>query len=376
MNRTVFNDLFSWVEGQLQELECPSPSKLVLTKLSGDAGFRQYFRLNTDTPLLAVYAPIETEDSAAFVAIAQYLRGQGVLTPKIVAFDLMQGWLLIEDLGARLYWEEIQQAPELADQMYGDAMMTLLRLQQCPVMTIPAANNTDFHTLPTYTQELLRREMALFHEWFVPQLLGYTLSKSDMDLLDTFYLQLEAKALQQPQVWVHRDFHSRNLLYRDGLVPGVIDFQDAVRGPITYDLVSLLRDCYLRWPAQQVQQWALIYGDMAVQAGLMELQSKDVFLSWFDWMGLQRHVKVLGVFARLYLRDGKPSYLNDLPLVIRYLLEVSEQYPELADFSYWFKEKLLPLCELQPWYQDYTTAGDTIVQKEANTPLGVQANHP
>ncbi|MYM64340.1 aminoglycoside phosphotransferase family protein [Pseudomaricurvus sp. HS19] len=361
MNTEQINALQQWAEQRLEQLGIGTDGALVLTPLNGDAGFRRYFRLNTQQPLLAVLAPPETEDSAAFVAIARYLRSQGVMTPKIPAVDLQHGWLLVEELGQRLFSEVLLEERDLVEQMYGDALMTLLRLQQCPTITMPAADGDGMHTLPRYDSARLNSEMALFHEWFVPQLLGYQLSADERELLDAVYLQLESAALQQPQVWVHRDYHSRNLIYRDGQAPGVIDFQDAVRGPITYDLVSLLRDCYIRWPRQQVEKWALAYGDMAVSAGLMAPVTQRGFLRWFDLMGLQRHLKVLGIFARLWLRDGKAGYLRDLPLVMRYTLEVAEGYPELRDFTYWFKEKLLPLCEQQEWYSDYTCAGESQV---------------
>lgn len=346
-----------WVRQQLEDRQWPLANAVTLTPLGGDAGFRRYLRVNCEPTLLAVDAPVETEDSAAFVAIARYLRDQGVHSPGVVAFDLEHGFLLVEDFGDSLYSQELEADRQSAGQLYAEAMMTLLRLQQCPVVTIPAADGCGLHTLPDYTQHRLRQEMALFHEWFIAQLLGYELSDEEQSILDSLYSQLEAAALQQPQVWVHRDYHSRNLIYRAGQAPGVIDFQDAVRGPITYDLVSLLRDCYVRWSPEQVRQWALAYGDMAVEVGLMAPVTQQGFLRWFDLMGLQRHLKVLGVFARLHLRDGKDGYLKDLPLVIRYVIEVVQSYPEFEDFSFWFKEKLLPLCEQQQWYEDYQQAG-------------------
>ncbi len=361
--------LSQWVEQQLQARQWSVKAPLQLQSLNGDAGFRRYFRVGCDPQLLAVHAPTETEDSHAFVAIARYLRDQGVHTPDVIAVDFERGFLLVEDFGDTLYSHELEAERDSATQLYGEAMMTLLRLQQCPVTTIPAADDDALHTLPSYDQKRLHDEMALLHQWFVPKLLGYNLSDDEQAILDGVYAQLEGAALQQPQVWVHRDFHSRNLIYRDGQSPGVIDFQDAVRGPLTYDLVSLLRDCYIRWPREKVQQWALAYGDMAVEIGLMAPVTQAGFMRWFDWMGLQRHLKVLGIFARLWLRDGKEAYLKDLPLVLRYTLEVADQYPEFSDFTYWFREKLLPLCEQQPWYSDYQSAGDysTAPQPESDT---------
>jgi aminoglycoside/choline kinase family phosphotransferase len=227
-------------------------------------------------------------------------------------------------------------------------MDTLLQLQRC---------QDDASLIPRYDRALLRRELEIFSEWFVGKLLGYQLNASEQQLLDKLFTQLEDNALAQPQTFVHRDYHSRNLLLLDDKSLGVIDFQGALWGGVTYDLVSLLRDCYLRWPAEKVKHWALDYRQQAIAARIIPAVSETEFLRWFDWLGLQRHIKVLGIFARLNLRDGKTGYLNDLPLVIRYTLEVAEQYIELQAFTSWFKDMLLPLAQQQSWYQDYQTAG-------------------
>ncbi len=362
--------LQQWVSEQLSEPHCQ------LMPLPGDAGFRRYLRVvsegeagaltetSADYPLLAVYAPVAQENSHGFVAIARYLQEQGIATPRVRAVDFQQGFLLLEDFGDQLYYQVLLSDASRADELIRQALTTLLRLQQGPITTIPAANDegSGLYTLPQYNQAFLRRELMLFQEWFIDGLLGYRLGESEQELLEALFLQLEGAALQQPQLWVHRDFHSRNLVYRDGLAPGVIDFQDAVRGPITYDLVSLLKDCYLRWPPSKVREWALAYGDMAVASGLMSPVTQRGFLRWFDWMGMQRHLKVLGIFARLSLRDGKTGYLQDLPLVIRYVLETAAEYPEFEDFRFWFREKLLPLCEEQDWYKDYQQAGEAVAE--------------
>jgi len=357
--------LFSWAQAQLsaQNWSMPVDGDLVGVALTGDAGMRRYYRLPTEPSVLAVLAPPESEKNPQFVSIARYLREQGVHTPDVIAADFDRGFLLLEDFGDALYSEELTD--ESAELLYGEARMSLLRLQQCPVTSIAdasAKSEQALLTLDNYDSRRLGDEMRLFEQWFVPELLGYQLSDSERVMLDGLYTQLESEALRQPQVWVHRDFHSRNLLYREGNAPGVIDFQDAVRGPITYDLVSLLRDCYVRWEPERVERWALGYGNMAVEVGLMAPVTQHRFLRWFDWMGLQRHLKVLGIFARLSLRDGKAAYLNDLPLVIRYLLEVSDNYVELDGFRAWFEEVLLPLCEQQHWYSDYRCAGEVVTQ--------------
>jgi aminoglycoside/choline kinase family phosphotransferase len=236
-----------------------------------------------------------------------------------------------------------------AEILYGEALLVLLRLKQIPHSIVSVAE---------YNKSLLLKEMNLFRQWFVGELLAYAPSIEEEKLIAAAFDFLADQALSQPQVLVHRDYHSRNLIYREAKAPGVIDFQDAVWGPITYDLVSLLRDCYIRWPPERVRQWAMGYGNMAYEIGLLPMTSSQQFLQWFDTMGLQRHIKVLGVFARLSLRDGKHGYLNDLPLVIRYVLEIANQYPQTQVFASLFEEKLLPLCVSQAWYNDYASAGD------------------
>jgi len=225
----------------------------------------------------------------------------------------------------------------------------LLKLQQIPQSAL---------SVPAYDKGLLQQEMALFSEWFTAELLGHSLSDEEQSMFGELCDFLVAQAIEQPQVLVHRDYHSRNLMYQASAPLGVIDFQDAVWGPISYDVVSLLRDCYVRWSPKDVQRWALAYGEMAHNAGVIPAVSPQQFLQWFDFMGLQRHIKVLGIFARLNLRDGKPRYLDDLPLVIRYVLDVAQQYPQAQGFAIWFEKKLLPIAIKQPWYRDHTRAGD------------------
>lgn len=351
----VRDALASWVLQQLQQRQWQLPEmqgqKLELHPLSGDAGFRCYFRLDVEPGLLAVFAPPTVEKNRAFVALASHFIEQGVHAPEVLAVDFERGFMLLEDFGSRPLQGELND--ESVDMLYGEVLLSLLRLQQSP---LPQA--AEGFELPVYDADLLRQEMQLLDQWFIPELLGYQLSNSEQGMLDKLYRVLIDEALQQPQVCVHRDFHSRNLMYREGQAPGVIDFQDAVKGPVTYDLVSLLRDCYVRWPRQRVEQWALAYGTMVEDVGLVENLCQQQWLRWFDWMGLQRHIKVLGIFARLWLRDGKAGYLQDLPLVIRYTLEVADSYSELSEFADWFRRTLLPLCEQQDWYCNYQVAGD------------------
>lgn len=335
--------LANWVTQNTSEHEHP----IELHSLGSDAGFRRYFRYQQPSQWLAVDAPPATEDTHQFLAIARFMAHQGARSPAIAAADAGQGFLLVEDFGDRLFFHEATH--QNADGLYQQAMNSLLQLHR---------SQDDSALIPRYDRALLHRELEIFSEWFVGNLLGYSLGDAEQQMLNTLFIQLEDNALTQPQTFVHRDYHSRNLLLLADNSLGVIDFQGALWGGVTYDLVSLLRDCYLRWPAEQVNRWALDYRTKAISAGIIPEVSEAEFLRWFDWLGLQRHIKVLGIFARLCLRDNKTGYLNDLPLVIRYTLEVAEQYPELQTFTDWFKQTLLPLAQQQSWYQDYHTAGD------------------
>ncbi|HSC67090.1 MAG TPA: phosphotransferase [Cellvibrio sp.] len=335
--------LANWVTQNTLAEEHP----IELQSLGSDAGFRRYFRYQNPSQWLAVDAPPATEDTAQFMAIGQLISRQGIRCPKIAAADVTQGFLLVEDFGDRLFFHKLTD--QNANTLYQQAIDTLVQLQQCL---------DDTALIPRYDRALLRRELDIFSEWFAGKLLGHALSAEEQYLLDELFTQLEDNALAQPQTFVHRDYHSRNLMLLDDNSLGVIDFQGALWGGATYDLVSLLRDCYLRLPAAQVQQLALGYRQQAIVAGIMPTVSEQEFLRWFDWLGLQRHIKVLGIFARLCLRDAKTGYLKDLPLVIRYTLEVAEQYPQLNSFAGWFKRRLLPLAEQQDWYRDYQFAGE------------------
>lgn len=320
-----------------------------LTPLNGDAGFRCYFRLNCQPTLLAVSAPPTHENNQAFVDIALLLRGQGVHTPVIFAVDYQHGYLLLEDFGDQLLLPLLNA--QTVDALYLKAESALLAIQRAGV---------GAHAIPPYDRRRLLDEMQLFPEWFVSRLLGVELDEGERQLLEQGFELLLDSALSQPAVLVHRDFHSRNLMLLANGDIGVIDFQDAVTGPLTYDLVSLLRDCYIRWPADVVSRRALNYFRRAVAAGIATPVSDKQFLRWFDLMGLQRHIKVLGIFARLYLRDGKVGYLHDLPLVIRYTLEQLDSYPELYNLKRWFERRVLPAVVDQPWYQPWQQAGDSL----------------
>lgn len=289
---------------------------------SSDASFRRYFRVwRGGQTWIVMDAPPDKEDCRPFIAIAQALRDLGLNAPEVLAEDLGQGWLLLSDLGTRQYLAELN-AKSVA-RLYDDALAALARLQ--------VGGDPDSSLLPPYDAALLQREMELFREWFLGRLLGLTLTTAEHQTLDQAFAVLTAQALAQPRVWVHRDYHSRNLMVTDPANPGVLDFQDAVVGAVTYDLVSLLRDCYIAWPRAQVETWALDYRQRLRALGLSGLDDTEQFLRWFDLMGVQRHLKATGIFARLYLRDGKPGYLPDIPRTLGYVLEVATRYPELAE---------------------------------------------
>jgi N-acetylmuramate 1-kinase len=343
--------LKQWVLKELKQHPCVLVDSLELRPLAGDAGFRRYYHLNTQPALLVVTAPKRSgvsESAEYFSSLSSIFRHQGVSTPAVLSCDATNNRMLIECfVGGDLY---DALSIDNVDALYGEALMTLLRLQQIPRVQVMS--------ILEYDHARLLAEMELFPQWFVCELLDYSLSPQERDEIDQAFHFLLQQALSQPQVLVHRDYHSRNLIHREGKALGVIDFQDAVWGPISYDVVSLLKDCYIRWEPEQVRKWALGYGNMAYELGLMPMISTEQFLTWFDTMGLQRHIKVLGIFARLSLRDGKHRYLHDLPLVIRYVLETAQQYSQTQWFAQWFEKRLLPICEKQSWYQHYLTAGD------------------
>lgn len=318
----------------------PGPA---LSVVAGDASSRRYFRASIDgVSYILVDAPPATEKNQSFLTVRELLAGAGVKVPELYAADLARGYLLLEDLGDRLLLAEL--TPASAGGLYRQAMEVLLRI---------AAIDASAVSLPAYDESLLGEELGRFPTWFVEALLEQSLAADEHSLLQAAFARLIDSALEQPGVLVHRDFHSRNLMPQDDGNLGVIDFQDAALGPVTYDPVSLLRDCYVRWPPARVQDWALSYRQMLQARGLPGVEDADRFLRWFDLMGLQRHIKVLGTFARLSLRDGKPAYLDDLPLVIRYVREIAGKYapedPVLAEFHRWFDSRLASVIAQQRW---------------------------
>ena len=305
--------------------------RVSLVPASSDASFRSYWRA-TDTngaTHIVMDAPPALENCAPFIDISARLNLAGLLVPTVLARDLAQGFLLLPDLGVRTLLPELNAAN--VEPHYQAAMAAILQMQL----------HTDVVGLPNYDAPRLDAEMELFPEWFLKRHLGITPSCEEFDIIETTMMQLRNLALTQPKVFVHRDFHSRNLMLANpenhsSQRLAVIDFQDAVRGPITYDLVSLLRDCYIRWPESDIARWLENYRTLSAHAGLHQADG-DLFRRWFDWMGVQRHLKVLGIFARLNYRDGKAGYLQDLALVLHYTLSVCAGYPELQGFARWLK---------------------------------------
>ena len=325
MSDLRLQQLRQWVQQALQQ-------PIRIEAVSGDASFRRYFRVSTDSQVwIAMDAPPEKEDSRSFVDIAQLLEAKLVHVPHIQALDLEQGFMLLEDLGDQqmldLLYLDGRPAPAMAEQHYGDALRALLHIQ----------THVDGSKLPPYDRALLSKEMDLFTDWLLSKHLAVELSPADKNIIQLSFNALIASALEQPQVFVHRDYHSRNLMVLDPTKndkpnPGIIDFQDAVYGPMTYDLASLLRDCYIAWPRAQVHTWVAHYHNEALLNGLCSCDL-PTFQRWFDFMGVQRHLKAVGIFARLNHRDDKPGYLGDIPRTLAYIESVCTEYEVLKPFG-------------------------------------------
>jgi len=281
---------------------------------SEDASFRRYYRLEYDnSSRIVMDAPPEHEDCGPFIDIATRLHACGVNAPEIFNVDLNLGFILLTDLGHDLYLDVLNDTN--AETLYADAVTALVTIQQ----------NIDQTEIPPYNASLLLQEMELFREWLLQKHLCIKLDSRQHNELDKLFSLLTATALEQPKVFVHRDFHSRNLMFCATKNPGIIDFQDAVIGPLTYDLVSLLKDCYIKWPREKIYDWAMNFY-RRIDAGEI---SEKVFLRWFDMMGVQRHLKASGIFARLYHRDNKAGFLRDIPRTLSHILDLEEDYPEL-----------------------------------------------
>ena len=303
--------------------------QFTLAPASADASFRRYFRATFAAQTLIVMdAPPEHEDCRPFVRIAQIFADAGVNVPQIIAQDLEQGFLLLSDLGNTTYLQALNT--DTSRTLYADACNALIKIQLA----------SQEHVLPPYDDTVLLREMRLFPEWYISKHLQVTLTEKQAAKLETVFQRIVQNNLAQPKVYVHRDYHSRNLMVTTPS-PGILDFQDALYGPITYDLASLFKDAYIGWREADVLDWLIRYWENARKAGLPVHEDFGEFYRDYEWMGVQRHLKVLGIFARLYHRDGKEGYLKDMPLVMSYLRKAAERYIDL-------KPLLNLLDELEP----------------------------
>ena len=298
----------------------PAPLRVFETA-SADASFRRYFRAGTaDASYIVMDAPPEHEDCRPYIHVARLFREAGANTPEVLAENLAEGFLLLTDFGNTTYLSALND--QTADRLYRDANASLIRIQ--------AASRPG--ELSDYDEALLRRELMLFPDWYLARHLEVELSDAQRQVMESAFAAILANNLAQPRVYVHRDWHSRNLMVTERDNPGVLDFQDAVYGPITYDLASIYKDAYIAWDEERVLDWTVRYWEAARKAGLPVRDDFADFYLDFEWMGVQRHIKVLGIFARLYHRDGKAGYLKDMPLVMNYLRRACERYGQLHPF--------------------------------------------
>ena len=330
-----FQALSQWCKTELSE------ESLQLDVVSDDASFRRYFRISAKEAslnplchqsLIAVDAPPDKENCSNFIAIATDLAAHDVKVPSIIKSSISQGFMILDDFGDNLLLAHLTDSS--VDGYYQQAMQSLLHLKDCTAMSA--------YKLPVYDRHLLKTEMLLFPEWFLVKHLGFDKPDIIFPELDNIFKLLIQSAEQQPQVCVHRDFHCRNIMLLESSKLGIIDFQDAVLGPITYDLVSLLKDCYISWPREKVLVWVEYYFNHLVKTNHPRIDNLDQFIRWFDLMGMQRHIKVLGIFARLNHRDNKSAYLDDMPMTLHYLIESCSFYPEFNTFGETLEREILP----------------------------------
>jgi aminoglycoside/choline kinase family phosphotransferase len=329
-----FDLVTDWVTRELRL----SPRRI--EPASSDASFRRYFRVFSDAGThIVMDAPPGREDVRPYLNVTVMLETAGVHVPRVFEWDAARGLVLLEDLGTRPYLPALKTDGD-ADLLYRDALEALADIQ--------VRGRESAFQLPPYDREVLVREMALMPEWFCARHLQLELSRTQGEMLTAAFEFLVAEALAQPQVFVHRDYHSRNLLITRERNPGIIDFQDALRGPVGYDLVSLLKDCYVSWPRSRVEGWVREYRLMMHERASRSAGANDAqMLHWFDVIGIQRHLKVLGIFARLWYRDGKSGYLGDLPLTLRYVVDACARFPALhglREFLIEHAEPGLPLA--------------------------------
>ena len=320
-----YNSLQNWLT------EILGTNAFNLKPASEDASFRTYHRLFLKNKTFIVMdAPPEQENCKVFIKITKKLRTCGVNVPIIHNVNIEQGFLLLSDLGNDLYLNKLNKSSIY--ELYSDALSTLVSIQ-----VLVNVGGVD-----EYDKSLLISEMNLFREWLIEKHLNIKLSDSQVKILTTLFDLLVNNALQQPKVFVHRDFHSRNLMVTKENNPGVIDYQDAVYGPISYDLVSILKDCYIKWPKEEIDKWVDFYLNKLYEEKAQYRINRDEFVRWFDLMGVQRHLKASGIFARLSHRDGKHNFLEDIPRTLSYILDLKETYEELQPICIILEELVLP----------------------------------
>ena len=318
----------SWLNVQLDVCS------LTLTPLTGDAGFRHYYRIQGDTEqsLLAIDSPNDKCNNQGYYQINLALEQQNIKVPHIHAVDWQQGFFCIEDLGNCLLSDKL--TPTTVTEYYQQALNIIPNMFDI--------KKVDNYELPSYDSAFVQQELNIFTEWLVEQYLSINLTEQEQQIIADCFELLVQNVSEQPQAFMHRDFHSRNLMIIEDENLAVIDYQDAVLGPITYDAVSLLKDCYVKWPTSTVEQ-LFDYFINLIEAKYPQWQfSRSTWLRWFDLMGMQRHFKAAGIFARLHLRDGKNGYLKDIPLTLSYIVELGERYPEFNQVAELINAKILP----------------------------------
>ncbi|QWD72228.1 aminoglycoside phosphotransferase family protein [Polynucleobacter sp. UB-Raua-W9] len=322
MTDSRLNTLRSWLKALQPSWQLDLHT---LTPASADASFRRYFRIESKNPdfgtLIVMDAPPQYEPLDAFIKVDLLLSDAGLNVPKILEKNIVEGFLLLNDLGTKTYLAEL--TPESADHLYQDATHALVQMQLASKPNV----------LPSYDEVLLKRELDLFPEWYLKKHLHIQLNAQQQAQLNQSFEFIIENNLTQAKVYVHRDYHSRNLMVAEKNNPGVIDFQDAVYGPITYDAASLWRDAYIAWPEERVIDWVIKFWEEGRKAGLPMPDDFGQFYRDFEWTGLQRHLKVLGIFARLFHRDGKDGYLKDIPLVLKYAIATANRYIELKPLA-------------------------------------------
>lgn len=335
--------LYNWIRDTVRYTK--------IVSIPGDASARRYFRVYVhDTTYIAVDAPPAFEKNQAFVSIAKTFLAAGLHVPKVIMANFEDGFLLLSDLGDTQLLKVL--TPSNVDHYYTRAIQEIIKLQQCA---------SDSWQWPLFDRSLLLTELNRFHEWYLIKHLNLELTATEMTMLVSIYDSLINAAVTQPQVVVHRDFHSRNLMVLPDNKLGILDFQDAVIGPITYDLVSLIKDCYIQWDITQMQCWTEYYWQIIDEHNQQACGSYHHFCEWADLMGVQRHLKVLGIFARLYLRDNKQAYLNDIPRILQYILIVCAQYHQLKPLEEFILKRVLSHesndLGSRPWQTDASAHG-------------------